>query len=52
MDLLLNNINYNAVSGSITIISKTATHIKGTFNYLTASPSPFTVTEGAFDVDY
>lgn len=46
--------NYNAASGSVTITTITADHIKGTFNYVTGgtAPAPFTVTQGAFDVDY
>jgi hypothetical protein len=44
--------NYNAVSGSVTITSKSATRIKGTFSFVTNGASPFTVTEGAFDVEY
>ncbi|MCX6171662.1 MAG: hypothetical protein NT048_02350 [Flavobacterium sp.] len=47
-----NDINYNAASGSITITLKTATRIKGTFNFLTTGATPFIVTEGAFDVEY
>jgi hypothetical protein len=48
----MNNVEQQAVSGSVTIISKTADHIKGTFQYVTNGSAPFTVTEGAFDVDY
>lgn len=47
-----NDVNYTAATGSITITSKTATRIKGTFNYVTSGATPFTVTEGAFDVEY
>jgi len=47
-----NDTNYNAVSGSVTITSKTPTRIKGTFNFVTNGTTPFTVTEGAFDVEY
>jgi len=47
-----NDTNYNASSGSITISSKTATRIKGTFNFVTNGTPPFTITEGAFDVEY
>ena len=47
-----NDTNYNAVSGSIIVTSKTATRIKGTFNFVTSGATPFTVTEGAFDVEY
>lgn len=46
------NTDYNAISGSVTIISKTATHIKGTFNVVTNGATPFTITQGAFDVEY
>ena len=44
--------DYHAVSGSVTITSKTATHIIGTFHFVTDGTTPFTVTEGAFDIDY
>jgi hypothetical protein len=49
-----NDTDYRAVSGSVTITSKTADHIKGTFHFVTngTAPGPFNVTEGAFDVDY
>lgn len=47
-----NNTNFNAVSGSVTVTSKTATRIKGTFNFVTGGTTPFTITEGAFDVEY
>ena len=47
-----NDTNYNAVSGSIIVTSKTATRIKGNFNFVTSGATPFTVTEGAFDVEY
>lgn len=46
------NTDYNAVSGSVTIISKTSTRIKGTFSFVTNGATPFTVSEGAFDVEY
>lgn len=48
----LDDVNYNAVSGSVTITSKTATRIKGTFNFVTNGATPFTFTQGAFDVEY
>lgn len=48
----LSDTDYKAVSGSVTITSKTADHIKGTFNFVTDGATPFTVTEGAFDLDY
>lgn len=43
---------FNAVTGSVTIQSKTATRIKGTFSFVTNGATPFTITEGAFDVEY
>lgn len=46
------DVDYNAVTGSVTIQSKTATRIKGTFNFVTNGATPFTFTEGAFDVEY
>lgn len=48
----VSSTDYHAVSGSVTITSKTATHIIGTFNFVTDGTTPFTVTEGAFDIDY
>lgn len=48
----LSDTDYHAVSGSVTITSKTADHIIGTFNFVTDGTTPFTVTEGAFDIDY
>lgn len=47
-----NDTDYNSVSGNVTIQSKTATRIKGTFSFVTNGATPFTVTEGAFDVEY
>ena len=47
-----NDTDYNSVSGHVTIQSKTATRIKGTFSFVTNGATPFTVTEGAFDVEY
>lgn len=41
-----------AVSGSVTITSKTSDRIKGTFKFNTNGTTPFTITEGAFDVEY
>ncbi len=52
---VLNDVLYNAESGSITIISKTDTRIKGTFNMVVknfTSSATKTVTEGTFDVEY
>lgn len=46
------NVDYQAVSGSVTILEKTATRIKGTFNFITEGTPPNTVTEGSFDVEY
>ncbi|RZK11593.1 MAG: hypothetical protein EOO46_06210 [Flavobacterium sp.] len=40
----------NATSGSVTIISKTADRVKGTFQFTVASGQA--ITEGAFDVEY
>ena len=47
-----NNTDYIAVSGSITITSKTTDNIKGTFSFGTNGTPPFVITEGAFDVSY
>ena len=47
-----NDTNYNATTGSITVTLKTATRLKGTFNFVTTGATPFIVTEGAFDVEY
>jgi len=52
---VLNNVLYNADSGSLTITSKTDTRIKGTFsmvvkNFTTSDTKA--VTEGTFDVEY
>ena len=44
--------NFLANSGSIKIDSKTQTRIKGTFNFITNGATPFTVSEGAFDIEY
>lgn len=46
------DVSYNAVSGTVTIQEKTATHIKGTFSFVTNGATPFTISEGSFDVDY
>lgn len=40
----------NASLGTVTIVSKTATRISGTFSFTTISGK--TITEGAFDVEY
>lgn len=52
---VINGVLYNATSGSITIISKTATRIKGTFSYSAYNFTTNTtkqVTDGTFDVEY
>ena len=47
------NVGLQAFSGSVTIISKTATRIKGTFNFRSSNgPTQYQVTQGQFDVDY
>lgn len=48
------NEEYKAVSGTITIISKTNDRIKGTFQFTTNDngATPFIITEGNFDVEY
>jgi hypothetical protein len=46
------NGEYKAVSGTITITSKTNDRIKGTFQFTTNGATPFTITEGNFDVEY
>ncbi len=51
---LLNNVLYNGDTGSITITSKTATHMEGTFNVIEknfTTNQTKAVTEGAFSVD-
>ncbi len=49
----LDNTDYNSVSGSVTITSKTATRIKGTFNFQGSDGTTTkSITEGAFDVAY
>ena len=49
----LASIDYSSISGSVTIISKTATHIKGTFNFIGSDGTTSkTITDGAFDVEY
>lgn len=48
-----NNVSLQAFSGSVTIISKTANRIKGTFNFKSSNgPTQYQVTQGQFDVDY
>jgi hypothetical protein len=47
------NVSYNAVSGSVTIISKTADRIRGTFNCVVSDDTDdYIISEGAFDVAY
>ena len=42
-----------AYTGSVTIISKSATRIKGTFNFKSSNgPTQYQITQGQFDVDY
>ena len=52
--ILINDVLYNAESGSITITSKTATRIKGTFNMVVknfTTSAVKNVTAGTFDVE-
>lgn len=45
--------DYDSVSGSVTITSKTATRIKGTFSFVGSDGNTTkSITEGAFDVEY
>ena len=46
------NDEYKAVSGNITITSKTNDRIKGTFQFTTNGTIPFIVSQGNFDVEY
>ncbi len=48
----LSDINFKAVSGTVTITSITNERVKGTFNFTTNGATPFVITEGAFDVEY
>nr|WP_294778193.1 DUF6252 family protein [uncultured Flavobacterium sp.] len=49
----LGDTDYDSVSGSVTIISKTTTRIKGTFNFQASDGTTTkSITEGAFDVEY
>jgi hypothetical protein len=51
---LFNNLLYTTDSGTFTITQKTATRIKGTFNYLASNfttSQTKTITEGSFDVE-
>ncbi len=46
------NGEYKAISGNITITSKTSDRIKGTFEFRTNGATPFTISQGNFDVEY
>ena len=46
------NVDYRGISGNVTITEKTATRIKGTFSCVTDGATPFTISEGTFDVSY
>ena len=49
----LGDTDYDSVSGSVTITSKTSTRIKGTFNFQASDGTTTkSITEGAFDVEY
>lgn len=49
----LGDTDYDSVSGSVTIISKTSTRIKGTFNFQASDGTTTkSITEGTFDVEY
>lgn len=49
----LNDVDYHSVSGSVTITSKTATRIKGTFSFNALNGTTTkSVTDGEFDVEY
>lgn len=48
----ISDVEYHATSGSVTITSKTADRIKGTFHYTTDGSPALNVTEGAFDIAY
>jgi hypothetical protein len=47
-----NDADNQAVSGSVTITSKTADRIKGTFSFVTDGSPTYNVTQGSFDVAY
>lgn len=47
-----NDVDNQAVSGSVTITSKTADRIKGTFSFVTDGSPTYNVTQGSFDVTY
>jgi hypothetical protein len=47
------DVSYNAISGSVTIISKTPDRIRGTFSCMVSDGTDdFIISEGAFDVAY
>jgi hypothetical protein len=46
------DVDYRAVSGNVIITEKTATRLKGTFSGVTDGATPFTISEGTFDVEY
>ena len=46
------NDEYKAVSGNITLTSKTSDRIKGTFEFRTNGATPFVISQGNFDVEY
>lgn len=52
--ITMGDVEYVANSGSLTITSKTATNITGTFNFVAQNGEgeTITVTQGAFNVDY
>lgn len=53
-NVFIGNVLYNAESGSITIVSKTATRMSGTFNMVVrnfTTSATKTITEGAFDIE-
>lgn len=49
---VVNNVSKLAQSGNITITSKSATRIKGTFNFVTNGNPTATISQGTFDVEY
>lgn len=48
----VNDVNFRGVSGNVVIIEKTATRLKGTFTCVTDGATPYTISEGTFDVEY
>lgn len=48
-----NGVSLQAYTGSVTVLSKTATRIRGTFSFTTSDgPTVYTFTVGQFDVEY